>query len=315
MEERETRLLIGGQLVAGDGEPLAVENPATEETVATVAPPSDEQVAAAIAAAREAQRDWERTPAVERAELLHEVATRLRARSDELAELMTLEGGKPLVENSDEIGWTAAAFDYYAEIGRDSAGRVIPSIEATQLALVVKEPIGVVACIVPWNYPLLLLAWKLAPALAAGNTTVCKPSELTPLSTLALAPCFEHLPPGVVNLLAGGGEVGAADRRRRGGRLRRLHRLGRDRQADRRRLRRAGRADQPRDGRQGPVHRLLRRRRPDRRRRQGGRLGGVPERGTGLHLGRALLRDGGRLRRLPARRSSTTPAGSGSAIR
>ena len=122
---------------------------------------------------------------------------------------MTLEGGKPLVENSDEVGWTAAAFDYYAEIGRDSAGRVIPSIEATQLALVVKEPIGVVACIVPWNYPLLLLAWKLAPALAAGNTTVCKPSELTPLSTLALAPCFEHLPAGVVNLLAGGGEVGA----------------------------------------------------------------------------------------------------------
>ena len=74
--------------------------------------------------------------------MLHEVATRLRARTDELAELMTLEGGKPLIENSDEIGWTAAAFDYYAEIGRDSAGRVIPSIEATQLALVVKDPVG-----------------------------------------------------------------------------------------------------------------------------------------------------------------------------
>ena len=100
---------------------------------------------------------WERTPAVERGELLHEVATRLRARTDELAELMTLEGGKPLVENSDEIGWTAAAFDYYAEIGRDSAGRVIPPIEASQLALVVKDPVGPVGCIVPWNYPLLLL--------------------------------------------------------------------------------------------------------------------------------------------------------------
>jgi acyl-CoA reductase-like NAD-dependent aldehyde dehydrogenase len=171
--------------------------------------PTAARGAAPLAAAGEALRGWERTPAVERAELLHEVAGRLRARGDELAELMTLEGGKPLVENADEIGWTAAAFDYYAEIGRDSAGRVIPSIEATQLALVVKEPIGVVACIVPWNYPLLLLAWKLAPALAAGNTTVCKPSELTPLSTLALAPCFEHLPAGVVNLLAGGGEVGA----------------------------------------------------------------------------------------------------------
>ena len=209
MEEQETKLLIGGQRVRGEGEPLAVENPATEETVATVATPSEEQVAEAISTAREAQRDWERTPAVERAELLHEVATRLRSRSDELAQLMTLEGGKPLVENSDEVGWTAAAFDYYAEIGRDSAGRVIPSIEATQLALVVKEPVGVVACIVPWNYPLLLLSWKLAPALAAGNTTVSKPSELTPLSTLSLAPCFEHLPAGVVNLLAGAGEVGA----------------------------------------------------------------------------------------------------------
>jgi acyl-CoA reductase-like NAD-dependent aldehyde dehydrogenase len=202
-------LLIAGEQVAGDGEPLEVENPATEEAIATVATPSDEQVQAAIRAAREAQRGWERTPAVERAELLHEVATRLRAKADELAELMTREGGKPVIENSDEVGWTAAAFDYYAEIGRDSAGRVIPSIEATQLALVVKEPVGVVACIVPWNYPLLLLAWKLAPALAAGNATACKPSELTPLSTLALAPCFDHLPSGAVNLLAGGGDVGA----------------------------------------------------------------------------------------------------------
>ena len=122
---------------------------------------------------------------------------------------MTREGGKPLIENSDEVGWTAAAFDYYAEIGRDSAGRVIPSIESTQLALVVKEPIGVIACIVPWNYPLLLLAWKLAPALAAGNATVCKPSELTPLSTLMLAECLDHLPAGVVNIVAGAGDVGA----------------------------------------------------------------------------------------------------------
>jgi acyl-CoA reductase-like NAD-dependent aldehyde dehydrogenase len=208
--EVETRLLIGGELVRGSGEPLEVENPFTEETVATVALPDADQLDAAIGAAARAQRGWERTPAVERAELLHEVATRLRAGTEKLAELMTLEGGKPLIENSDEVGWTAAAFDYYAEIGRDSAGRVIPSIESTQLALVVKDPVGPVGCIVPWNYPLLLLAWKLAPALAAGNATVCKPSEVTPLSTLALAPCFDHLPDGVVNLLAGGGEVGAA---------------------------------------------------------------------------------------------------------
>jgi acyl-CoA reductase-like NAD-dependent aldehyde dehydrogenase len=205
----ETRLLIGGEQVAGEGESLAVENPFTEEAVAEVRLPSDEQLDAAIAAAAGAARGWERTPAPERAELLHEVAQRLRARTDELAETMTAEGGKPLIENSDEVGWTAAAFDYYAEIGRDSAGRVIPSIEATQLSLVVKEAIGVVGCIVPWNYPLLLLAWKVAPALAAGNPVVCKPSELTPLATLSLAQCFEHLPPGVVNIVAGAGEVGA----------------------------------------------------------------------------------------------------------
>jgi betaine-aldehyde dehydrogenase len=134
----------------------------------------------------------------------------MRARTEDIARTMTLEGGKPLVENRDEVTWTAAAFDYYAEIGRNSAGRVIPPIESSQLAMVIKEPLGVVGCIVPWNYPLLLLAWKLAPALAAGNTTVCKPSELTPLSTLMLAGCVDHLPPGVVNLLAGAGDVGAA---------------------------------------------------------------------------------------------------------
>jgi betaine-aldehyde dehydrogenase len=206
----ETRLWIAGERAAGEGHALEVENPFTEETIATVGAASADQVGAAIATARDATRAWERTPAVERGEMLHEVAGRLRARTDELAGLMTAEGGKPLIENRDEVGWTAAAFDYYAEIGRDSAGRVIPPIESTQLAMVVKDPMGVVGCIVPWNYPLLLLAWKVAPALAAGNVVVCKPSELTPLSTLALAECFGHLPAGTVSILAGAGDVGAA---------------------------------------------------------------------------------------------------------
>ncbi len=204
----ETRLLINGEQVEGTGEELVVENPFTEETLATVSLPATEQLDAAVAAAREAAREWARTPAVERADFLHEIARRLRDRTDELARVMTLEGGKPLIENSDEVGWTAAAFDYYAEMGRNFAGRVIPPIEATQLALVLKEPMGVVGCIVPWNYPLLLLAWKAAPALAAGNTIVCKPSEVTPLSTLMLADCFEHVHPGVVNLVAGTGDIG-----------------------------------------------------------------------------------------------------------
>jgi acyl-CoA reductase-like NAD-dependent aldehyde dehydrogenase len=209
MPSLETRLLINGEQVAGSGAPLEVENPYSEETIAAVGTPDEGQLDAAIAAASEAAASWAATPAVDRGELLHEVATRLRDRTDALAETMTLEGGKPLVENTDEVGWTAACFDYYAEIGRDSAGRVIPSIEASQLALVLKEPLGVIGCIVPWNYPLLLLAWKMAPALAAGNAVVCKPSELTPLSTLMLAPCLDHLPAGVVNLLSGAGDVGA----------------------------------------------------------------------------------------------------------
>ena len=203
-------LLIGGELVAGAGEALAVENPFTTETIVEVGAASPEQVEAAVAAAREAWPGWAGTTAGERCELLHEVARRLREEAEPLARTMTAEGGKPLVENRDELEWTAAAFDYYAEIGRDHAGRVIPPIEASQLAMVVKDPLGVVGCIVPWNYPLLLLAWKVAPALAAGNCVVCKPSELTPLSTLMLAPVFSHLPAGVFNVLTGAGGVGAA---------------------------------------------------------------------------------------------------------
>ncbi len=159
----ESRLLIGGERVAGEGPELRVENPYTEATLATVRTPSPTQLDAALATASEASRSWGATPAAERAELLHAVAAGLRAHTDELAELMTREGGKPRIENADEVGWTAAAFDFYAELGRAEAGRVIPPIEASQLALVLKEPIGVVAAIVPWNYPLLLLAWKLAP--------------------------------------------------------------------------------------------------------------------------------------------------------
>src|SRR6187397_2283601 len=155
----ETRLLIGGEQVAGDGARFAVENPFTTETIVELGAASPEQVDAAVAAAREAWRGWSVMPAGERCELLHEVARRLREETEPLARTMTAEGGKPLVENRDELDWTAAAFDYYAEIGRDHAGRVIPPIETTQLAMVVKDPLGVVGCIVPWNYPLLLLAW------------------------------------------------------------------------------------------------------------------------------------------------------------
>lgn len=209
-------MLIGGRLIEGEGAGIEVENPATEEIVATVASASSAQLDAAVKAAREAAPVWASMPAVDRAPLLRGIAEKLRERTELLAGLMTTEIGRPLVESRDEVEWCAACFDYYAEVARSEIGRVIPPIEASQFAVVVKEPHGVVGCIVPWNFPLLLLTWKLAPALAAGNTAVVKPSEITPLSTLAIAEVFEELPDGAVNLLPGAGDIGAAISAHRG---------------------------------------------------------------------------------------------------
>ncbi|MGD8623988.1 MAG: aldehyde dehydrogenase family protein [Anaerolineae bacterium] len=205
-------LWIGGEwLAASSDETIEVLNPYTEEGIGGVAAATPADVDRAVEAAGQAFGQWRWIPAVERAGLLHEVARKLRENEEAIARQLTLEGGKPLVENLDEVDWTAACFDYYAEIGRHSRGRVIPSIESSQLSLVLKEPYGVVGCIVPWNYPLLLMAWKVAPALAAGNTVVLKPSSVTPLSTLMLAGAFDHLPPGAVNIVTGpGGAVGQA---------------------------------------------------------------------------------------------------------
>jgi len=190
---------------------IVVQNPATEETLDCVPLGSAADVGRAVAAAQAAFPAWKRMPAVERANLLHDVARAIKADGEHLTRLLTLEEGKPLTENEEEITWTWSTFDYYAELGRNGRGRVLPSPEDGQLSLVLKEPYGVVGCIVPWNYPLLLLAWKVAPALAAGNTVVIKPSEMTPLATLRLCKnAFSCLPPGVVNVVTGDGTTGAA---------------------------------------------------------------------------------------------------------
>jgi betaine-aldehyde dehydrogenase len=192
-------------------ETMNVENPATEEVIATVPRGRAEDVARAVAAARKAQPAWRRMPGTAKAALLHEVASRIRAMHGPLAELMTLEGGKPRIENEDEIEWVTACFDYYAEIGRSSRGNAIPPSFEHQVNFTVKEPFGVVGVIVPFNYPLLLMSWKVGPALAAGNTVVIKPADQTPLSTLDLVRAFEVLPPGVVNIVTGtGAEAGEA---------------------------------------------------------------------------------------------------------
>ena len=128
-----------------------------------------------------------------------------------ISKLLTLEGGKPRIENLDEVESSAACFEYFAEIGRHAYGSSIPPTATHQLNFTIKEPLGVVAAIVPFNYPLLLLTWKIAPALVAGNTVVIKPSELTPLATLLMVErALSHLPRGVVNLVTGGAAVGAA---------------------------------------------------------------------------------------------------------
>ena len=188
-----------------------VVNPATLELVDEVFDATADDVRRACAAAAKAQRQWRKVPALERGKLLHETAALMRADRARLSELLTREGGKPRIENLDEVEWCAACFDYYAELARSSQGMSIPPTAEHQINFTVKEPLGVVAAIVPFNYPLLLLVWKIAPALAAGNGVVIKPSELTPLATLRLVEtALAHLPPGVVNVVTGPGEVGSA---------------------------------------------------------------------------------------------------------
>lgn len=188
-------------------ETISVRNPATEEVLEQVPSGTEADVQRAVESAKAAFEIWRKTPAIDRANMLHEASAKMRANWTELVELLTLEEGKPVSENEEELEWVAGTFDYYAELGRHYRGRVLPSPEPeNQLNLVLKEPYGVVGCIIPWNFPLLLMAWKVAPALAAGNTVVIKPSEMTPLSTLFMAEkCFDHFPPGVVNVITGYG--------------------------------------------------------------------------------------------------------------
>ena len=205
------KLWIGGKGVPGRlGRKRSIDNPATLELVDEVVEGSAEDVAQAVEAAKAAQRKWAHTPAVERGKLLHEVARLLREDRARLSELLTLEGGKPRIENLDEVEWCAACFAYYAEIARNSHGNSVPPVAEHQVNFTIKEPLGVVGCIAPFNYPLLLATWKVAAALAAGNTVVLKPSELTPLATLRwVEHSMGHLPPGVMNVVTGtGAEVG-----------------------------------------------------------------------------------------------------------
>jgi betaine-aldehyde dehydrogenase len=192
---------------------IDVINPATQELIAIVPDGDDEDIDRAVRAARRTFDSdlWRDVTAQERGRILFRLAQIVRDRSAELAELETINNGKPIVEAELDIADVATCFEYYGGLATKIHGDVIP-IPDNALSLALREPIGVAGQIIPWNYPLLMAAWKLAPAICAGCTMVLKPAEQTPLTVLELARHFENagLPPGVVNIVTGYGETGAA---------------------------------------------------------------------------------------------------------
>jgi len=203
-----TALLIDGELVAGEGLAEPIFNPATGEVLTRIAEASNEQVESAIQAAHRAFSSWSRTTPQQRSIILLAIADALQAQADELARLEALNCGKPLhLARQDDLPAAIDVFRFFAGAVRCQTGQLAGEYVPGYTSMVRRDPLGVVASIAPWNYPIMMAAWKIAPALAAGNTLVFKPSEHTPLSILALAPALaELLPPGVLNIVCGGGE-------------------------------------------------------------------------------------------------------------
>jgi aldehyde dehydrogenase (NAD+) len=203
------KLFINGEWRNGvTREEIAVVNPATEEVVAHVPAAASEDVNAAVMAAQAALHGpWSRLDARERGRLLWAIGQRIMDRADEIARLETLHNGKPIFESRHvEIPAAAECFQYYAGWADKVHGETIP-VKGSYLTYSLREPVGVIAAIVPWNFPLLLTAWKVAPALACGNTVVIKPASQTPLTAFALAEIAAEvgLPPGVLNVITGSG--------------------------------------------------------------------------------------------------------------
>jgi aminobutyraldehyde dehydrogenase len=207
-----TKLLVNGKLVKGKGDELGVLDPATGKVIAQVAEASEEQITAAVKAAAKAFTGWAATVPKDRGALLMKLADRIEAEAMEFARLESQNCGKPLnAALNDEIPAIADVFRFFAGAARTMHGALAGEYLPGFTSMIRRDPIGVVASIAPWNYPLMMAAWKMGPALAAGNTIVLKPSEQTPLTTLKLATiCAELFPPGVVNIVCGrGNTVGA----------------------------------------------------------------------------------------------------------
>lgn len=208
------RMSINGEWAESKGgKYFPVFDPSTEEVIAEVPEANESDVNRAVAAARAAfdSGPWPQTTAQERGRTLFRLAERIRKESPMLAELEARNSGKPIVEAEYDIADVATCFEYYGGLATKVLGHVNP-VPDNALSLSLREPIGVAAQIIPWNYPLLMAAWKLAPAVAAGCTCVLKPAEQTPLTALEFAAWFADagLPPGVVNIITGFGETAGA---------------------------------------------------------------------------------------------------------
>ncbi|EOW2369847.1 aminobutyraldehyde dehydrogenase [Cronobacter sakazakii] len=205
----QSQLLINGALVEGKGERLPVYNPATGEVLLEIAEASPEQVDAAVKSADAAFEQWRLTTPKERAEALLKLADVIEANAQTFAQLESKNCGKPLhCVAGDEIPAVADVFRFFAGAARCLNGLAAGEYLADHTSMIRRDPVGVVASIAPWNYPLMMAAWKLAPALAAGNCVVLKPSEITPLTALKLAELAKDIfPAGVLNVLFGRGQT------------------------------------------------------------------------------------------------------------
>ena len=204
---------IGGDFVdAADGRTAEVVNPANDQVIANVPASSQADVDRAVDAAEKAFESWKKTTPQDRSLLLLKIADALEAKADELGRLESANAGKPVGAAIDEMSTSVDLFRFFAGAARVMDGLAANEFMAGHTSIIRRDPIGVVASIAPWNYPLYMATWKLGPALATGNTVVLKPSARTPLSALAFAEILaDILPPGVVNVLSGSGnDIGDA---------------------------------------------------------------------------------------------------------
>lgn len=203
---------INGKWRSSDGDnSIPVVNPATEEVIADVPVATESEIQAALDAANGAKREWDQLPAAERGEHLRDIAAVMDSHSEELAELVVEEQGKPIDVSRGEIDASVDLVEYMAEWDRRVEGDILPGDSRRESIHLLRRPHGVVAGIIPWNYPIAVFVRKLAPALVTGNTMIAKPSEETPLATLRLMELIDgeaNLPNGVLNLVTGGGKIG-----------------------------------------------------------------------------------------------------------